>query len=173
MEYVKTESETNMQSVIAWLDSLRRCAIALERTTSAIKELNNLDSVGRPRYDVALNTQRQGDRIGRLLVQREESTEKLQAERDYLLPAVSSCISFLTYAQQQSATPSAYHYLLQYYAHGVPLEQAAKAAKLDQWQARMVPRQLAAEMYALDPGRFKPIAQSFGRYGYKEFMEAQ
>lgn len=156
-------------AVVGWLDSLRRCAAALERVTSAMRELGERDGVCGVRYGASAPRRHNADQVGRLLVENEERAEQLRQERECLKPVVDSCLRFLVFAQQEGSDPSAYTYLLHYYGKAEPRAMASKAAGLDQWEARLVPRMIAPELYALDPGRFDKPMHSWGRYGYWEF----
>jgi hypothetical protein len=109
------------------------------------------------------------DRIGTMLVKREEARAKAVEEAASIAGELRDAARLLREARDANAgeADAAFAYTAMVYCKGVPAGHAARAVGKSALSARQYPRQVAAMVYDAAPDRFPPTSdERFAEHGF-------
>lgn len=145
--------------VACWLEDLARCQARLQEVECKLSEIDMMgDGIGTMRYDRPYKpTFAHADRVGTLLVNREEARMRLSDEADELRLVLANGTRLLSTAWRANdgAADGCFAYVLARYGRGMMHDEAAAAAHLGRWEAKGAVRKIASMIYDHTPEAFE------------------
>ena len=165
--------ESKEYRVMLWLDDLESCRARLQSTVDAIERVNGLrDGLKAHRLDIPRTHNVDADAIGSMVVEREERLASLNAQACELTAALRGGARTIIEAWSANAgmNDGAFRYVVERYVRGRATHDAAKAAGLGKYEAKLAARRVAPMIYDSAPDVFGMDVGEVGYYGYAEAM---